>query len=323
MSNPAPESRKAPPKTLSVVAPCYNEEEVLHTLYTRLSTVVEKVGIPYEIVLVDDGSKDKTWVMLQDLAQKDSHVKAVKLSRNFGHQMALTCGLDQCSGEVILIIDADLQDPPELLPDMLKLWQEGYDVVYGKRSQRTGETWHKRMFAYIFYRLLTRLSGVYIPEDTGDFRLMDRKALNALLELKERHRFIRGMVSWVGFAQTPLYYQRSERAAGETKYPFRKSLILAVNAIISFSYSPLRLASYLGVIISYLAFVYILIIIGLKIAGINFPGYTSLMASILLLGGVQLMVLGIIGEYIGRIFEQGQGRPLYIVDKISGEPLRR
>lgn len=312
--------RQRQPLTLSVVAPCYNEEEVIHKLHSQLTAVLSSVKIPYEIILVDDGSRDRTWELMQELSASDPHIKGIHLSRNYGHQMALTCGLDQAKGEVILIIDADLQDPPELLPDMIALWKEGYDVVYGKRTRRAGETPAKRFFAFAFYRILTRIAGVSIPEDTGDFRLMDRSALDALLSLRERHRFIRGMVSWVGFKQTPIHYQRSERFAGETKYPFRKSLILALNAIVSFSYAPLRIASYLGVLISGLAFVYILVVILLKILGISFPGYTSLMASILLLGGAQLMVLGIIGEYIGRIFEQGQNRPLYIIDRIAGTP---
>jgi dolichol-phosphate mannosyltransferase len=303
-----------------VVAPCYNEEEVIHTLLSRLTEVLKSVNIPYEIVLVDDGSRDRTWELMQGLAASDSHLKCIKLSRNFGHQMALTCGLDQAAGEVILVIDADLQDPPELLPKMIEKWNEGYDVVYGKRSGRAGETAAKKFFAYAFYRILTRIAGVSIPEDTGDFRLVSRPALNALLSLRERHRFIRGMVSWVGFAQTPIHYQRSERFAGETKYPFRKSLILAFNAIVSFSYIPLRIASYLGFGVSIFAAMYIVIIIGLKIMGINVPGYTSMMATILLLGGSQLLVLGIMGEYIGRIFEQGQNRPLYLVDSIAGNP---
>lgn len=312
--------RNYSPKSLSVVAPCYNEEEVLDKLYARLIPVLDQVGVPYEVILVDDGSKDKTWPLLEALAENNPRLKTVKLSRNFGHQMALTCGLDHCNGELILIIDADLQDPPELLPKMIEKWKEGYDVIYGQRISRAGETPLKRFFAFAFYRILTRISGVSIPKDTGDFRLVDRRALNALLHLRERHRFIRGMVSWVGFAQTPIYYERSERAAGETKYPFKKSLILAFNAIISFSYAPLRIASYLGIGISGFAFLYILFVVALKIAGYSYSGYTSIMASILLLGGSQLIVLGIMGEYIGRIFEQGQNRPLYLIDRIKGEP---
>lgn len=320
MNIPHLSPRNRSPQSLSIVAPCYNEEEVAQVLVSRLTDVLKNFSFPYEIILVDDGSKDKTWPILEELAAKDTHLKVIKLSRNFGHQMALTCGLDQAKGEAILIIDADLQDPPELLGDMLKLWSQGYDVVYGKRKSRAGESIFKRFFAFAFYRLLTRIAGVSIPQDTGDFRLMDRKALNALLELRERHRFIRGMVSWVGFAQTPIHYERAERFAGETKYPFRKSLILAFNAIVSFSYAPLRIASYVGFATSVFAMIYIGIVIALKIMGINVPGYTSMMATILLLGGTQLVVLGIIGEYIGRIFEQGQSRPLYLIGKISGEP---
>ena len=312
--------RSQGPRSISIVAPCYNEEEVIHTLHHRLTEVVSALKINYEIILVDDGSRDKTWELMQTMAQADPHLKCIKLSRNFGHQMALTCGLDQAKGEVILVIDADLQDPPELLPKMLEKWREGFDVAYGKRSSRAGETAAKKFFAFAFYRILTKIAGVNIPEDTGDFRLLSRPALEALLSLRERHRFIRGMVSWVGFNQTPVFYQRAERFAGETKYPFRKSLILAFNAIVSFSYAPLRLATFLGFGISGFAVLYIFIVIGLKLAGISFPGYTSIMATILLLGGTQLVVLGIIGEYIGRIFEQGQSRPLYVVDLIAGNP---
>jgi glycosyltransferase involved in cell wall biosynthesis len=320
MALPKLTPRNRVPKSLSIVAPCYNEQEVARELVSRIDNAAQSTNIPYEIVLVDDGSKDDTWIILQELSKEYENLKVIKLSRNFGHQLALTCGLDQSKGEVILIIDADLQDPPELLPDMIKLWSDGFDVIYGKRQSRAGESVSKRFFAYSFYRILSKVAGVSIPQDTGDFRLMDRKALDALLSLKERHRFIRGMVSWVGFNQTPLIYKRAERFAGETKYPFKKSLLLAFNAIVSFSYAPLRIASYVGFATSIFAMLYIAVIILLKILGINVPGYTSMMATILLLGGIQLVVLGIIGEYIGRIFEQGQNRPLYIVSDISGEP---
>ncbi|NDC38588.1 MAG: glycosyltransferase [Proteobacteria bacterium] len=315
--------RKTPPQSLSVVVPCYNEQEVLLELHRRVAAAVVSSGIPSaEIILVDDGSKDSTWQLMTELQRKDPTLKVIRLSRNYGHQLALTCGLDHAGGEVVLIIDADLQDPPELLTDMLQLWQDGYDVVYGKRRRRHGERPLKRFFAYSFYRLISHITGIEIPSDTGDFRLIDRRALQALLTLREKHRFVRGMVSWIGYHQTPLMYDRPERFAGETKYPFKKSLKLAFDAITSFSYAPLRLASYMGAVLSGLSFLYILVVIGLKIAGINFPGYTSIMASLLLLGGVQLMVLGIIGEYVGRIFEQGQGRPLYFIDRIEGEPLK-
>ncbi len=309
------------PASLSLVIPCYNEEEVIHHLRDRLLSVLEPAGIPYEIVLVDDGSKDKTWSIMDSFAQENSRFKCIRLSRNHGHQLALTCGLDQARGEVVLIMDADLQDPPELLHEMLEKWKQGYDVVYGKRKKRHGESFSKKLFAAAFYRIFAKLTGFEMPQDTGDFRLMDRRAVEALQSLRERHRFIRGMVSWIGFAQTPVFYDRPERYAGVTKYPFRKSLFLAIDAITSFSYAPLRLASYVGAAFSALSFVYMIVVIGLKFAGINFSGYTSIMASLLLIGGVQLMFLGIIGEYIGRIFEQGQMRPLYLIDEVVGEPL--
>lgn len=313
--------QRSTPESISLVIPCYNEEEVLETLIKRIDEVMTSVGVKFELILVDDGSRDRTWPMLSDYQNRYSWIKAIKLSRNYGHQLALTCGLDQARGEVIVIMDADLQDPPELLPKMIERWAEGYDVVYGKRTARHGESPLKRFFAFMFYRTISRIIKLNIPQDTGDFRLLDRKALQALQSLRERHRFIRGMVSWIGFKQTPIEYERPARFAGVTKYPFKKSLVLAFDAITSFSYAPLRLASYLGIAVSAVAFLYILVVIGLKLAGINFPGYTSLMASILLLGGMQLIVLGLIGEYVGRIFEQGQMRPLYFIDTVLGEPL--
>jgi dolichol-phosphate mannosyltransferase len=272
-------------------------------------------------VLVDDGSKDNTWPLLCTFAHEVDFVKAVRLARNFGHQLAITCGLDQTQGEVVAILDADLQDPPELLPEMIARWSEGYDVVYGQRQSRQGETTSKKLFAFLFYRIFERIAGLKVPRDTGDFRLMDRRAVNALQSLRERHRFVRGMVSWIGHHQIAVPYARPERFAGTTKYPFRKSLFLAIDAITSFTYAPLRLASYLGLLTSLGAFFYILVVLALKILGVSVSGYTSLMASILLLGGVQLLGLGILGEYVGRIFEQGQGRPLYLIDRIHGEPL--
>lgn len=319
---PASAPLRTTPASLSIVIPCFNEEEVLDVLVTRLEESVTPLNIPFEVVLVDDGSKDRTWEILASYQTQKRNIKAVRLSRNFGHQLALTCGLDQARGEVVIIMDADLQDPPELLPAMLEKWREGFDVVYGKRSARHGESPAKRFFAFVFYRLITRIIKLEIPEDTGDFRLMDRKALRALQALRERHRFIRGMVSWIGFRQTPIFYERPQRYAGVTKYPFKKSLVLAFDAITAFSYAPLRLASYLGIATSFLAFTYICLVIILKLLGINVPGYTSIMASILLLGGVQLIVLGLIGEYVGRIFEQGQMRPLYLIDTVLGEPLQ-
>lgn len=313
--------RNRDPHSISLVIPCYNEEDVLPELRRRLQELVAQYSCPVEVVLVDDGSKDATWSLLTTYAGEDQFIKAVRLSRNFGHQTAITCGLDQTQGEVVVILDADLQDPPELIPQMIADWRDGYDVVYGQRRTRAGESAAKKFFAFAFYRIFEKVAGLKVPRDTGDFRLMDRRAVDALQSLRERHRFVRGMVSWIGYHQKALLYDRPERFAGTTKYPFRKSLFLAIDAITSFTYAPLRIASYLGVATSALAFCYILVVVLLKILGISFPGYTSIMASILLLGGVQLTVLGILGEYVGRIFEQGQQRPLYLVDQIHGEPL--
>ncbi len=315
--------RNRAPRSLSLVIPCYNEEEVLPELRRRLKELVAQYSFPVEVVLIDDGSKDNTWPLLHQYAQEDSFIKAIRLARNFGHQTAITCGLDQTRGEVVAILDADLQDPPELIPAMIDAWKEGYDVIYGQRRKRAGESLSKRFFAFAFYRIFEKVAGLRVPRDTGDFRLMDRRAVDALQSLRERHRFVRGMVSWIGYHQKAIQYDRPERFAGVTKYPFRKSLFLAIDAITSFTYAPLRIASYLGFATSIFAFLYIGVVIILKICGINFPGYTSIMAAILLLGGVQLSVLGILGEYIGRIFEQGQQRPLYLVDQIQGEPLGR
>ena len=319
---PQPSPRINPPKSLSVVVPCYNEELVVDELIRRLKEALTSLAVRYEIILVDDGSKDKTWEMLVAHQGQNPQLKIVRLSRNRGHQNALTCGLDQANGEIVLVMDADLQDPPELIPEMIAKWREGYDVVYGQRRERRGESISKKLFAHFFYRFFHLVTGFEIPADTGDFRLMDQRAVKALQTLRERHRFIRGMVSWIGFHQTPIVYDRPERFAGETKYPFRKSLFLAIDAITAFSYAPLRFASYLGISLSAMSFLYIFIVVGLKLLGINFPGYTSIMASVLLLGGVQLIVLGMIGEYVGRIFEQGQSRPLYFIDQIHGEPLQ-
>jgi glycosyltransferase involved in cell wall biosynthesis len=313
--------RDRDPLSISLVIPCYNEEEVFPELRRRLEALIKQYSMPFEIVLVDDGSKDSTWPLMSKFASECLSVKAVRLARNFGHQTAITCGLDQTRGEIVVILDADLQDPPELIPAMIEKWRHGYDVVYGQRESRSGESMSKLIFAFAFYRVFEKIAKLHVPRDTGDFRLMDRRAVDALQSLKERHRFVRGMVSWIGYHQTALPYARPERFAGTTKYPFRKSLFLAIDAITSFTYAPLRLASYLGLMTSACAFFYIGVVIALKILGVNFSGYTSIMASILLLGGVQLTFLGILGEYVGRIFEQGQHRPIYLIDRIHGEPL--
>lgn len=307
-------------ESISVVIPCHNEEQALPLLFSRLTPILEGCGAPFEIILIDDGSTDHTWELLVEAQRSNPSLKIIRLSRNFGHQIALSAGIDQARGTVTILMDADLQDPPELIPQMIAVWREGSDVVYGQRDDRESDSLPKRFFAYWFYRIMNRLSATKVPPDTGDFRLLDRRAINALRSLRENQRFIRGMVSWIGYKQTPIKYRRPPRAAGYSKYPFRRSLLLAIDAITSFSHLPLRMAVVLGLAISAFAFLYIVVVIGLKIAGINFRGYTSIMATMLLLGGVQLIVLGTLGEYIGRIFEQTKSRPLYLIDAVHGEP---
>ncbi len=309
-----------PSVPLSIVVPCYNEEGCLAELHRRLSAAAQGVaGDAYEIVLINDGSKDRTWPIMQELAASDPHLVAINLSRNHGHQLALTAGLDLCAGERILIIDADLQDPPELLGDMLKTMDEqNADVVYAVRRARAGETAFKRGTAKAFYRILFKLSEIEIPLDTGDFRLMSRRALDALLALPEQARFIRGMVAWVGFKQVPILYDRAERHAGETNYPLRKMLRLAVDAITGFSTAPLRFASHVGL---WLVAASVLLIgyIGVGFfTGSAIPGWTSLMLVVVVLGAVQMFVLGMIGEYLGRVYVEAKRRPLYIVAEIAG-----
>ncbi len=305
--------------SLSVVVPCFNEEEVLAELHRRLSAACRDLGASYEIVLVNDGSKDRTWPLMAELAATDPHVVAVNLSRNHGHQLALTAGLTVCRGARVLIIDADLQDPPELLPSMMAAMDAGADVVYGRRRQREGETATKKLTAALFYRLIARLTDVPIPEDTGDFRLMSRRALNVLLAMPERHRFIRGMVSWIGFRQEPIVYDRHARFAGVTKYPLSKMIRFALDAITAFSVKPLALASYVGLLSGLFALGLLIYSLGSWI-GLFGPsavrGWTSLMSVMALLGSVQLLVLGIIGEYLGRMYEQVKGRPLFIIESV-------
>jgi glycosyltransferase involved in cell wall biosynthesis len=305
---------------LSIVVPCYNEQECLAALHERLTGAARSaVGDDYELVLVNDGSRDHTWPMMRDLAASDRHLVAVNLSRNHGHQLALTAGLDLCRGDRILIIDADLQDPPELLGDMLEtMRREEADVVYGVRSSRAGETRFKRATAHAFYRMLARATDVDIPLDAGDFRLMSRRALDVLLSMPEQSRFIRGMVAWIGFRQVPFSYQRDERFAGETKYPLSKMIGFALDALTGFSSAPLKLASHASVwlaagsvlLIAYIAFAWL--------AGRSIPGWTSLMLVVVVLGAVQMFVLGMMGEYIGRLYSQAKQRPLYIVQEIAG-----
>lgn len=309
---------------LSIVIPCYNEEACLELLHRRLTAAArQSVGDDYEIVLVNDGSRDGSWPIMQRLSREDPHLVALDLSRNHGHQLALTAGLDLCRGERILIIDADLQDPPELLGPMLEVMErEQADVVYGVRQSRAGETPFKRATAHAFYRLLARATEIDIPVDAGDFRLMSRRALNALLAMPEQARFIRGMVAWIGFRQVPFQYDRAERAAGETKYPLRKMLRFAFDALTGFSSAPLKLASHFGLLLSAGSVLIVLYILYAFAMGQSIQGWTSLMLVVVILGAVQMFVLAMMGEYLGRLYSQAKNRPLYIVQEIAGPGLR-
>jgi glycosyltransferase involved in cell wall biosynthesis len=299
---------------LSVIVPMYNEEEVIEVTYRRLKDVLEPLGETYEIIFVDDGSRDKTASIVRALCKVDRKVKLVEFSRNFGHQIAVTAGMDHSSGRTVVLIDADLQDPPELIVDMVARWREGYDVVYGKRIERKGESWFKKMTAAMFYRLLRSMTSVNIPVDTGDFRLMDRKVCDALSSMRERSRFIRGLVSWAGFKQTSVDYVREERFAGETKYPLRKMIRLSLDAMTSFSTRPLKIASILGFVLSAVGFVYLIVVLFQRFfTDSTTQGWTSLIAISLLFHGITLSLLGILGEYIGRTYEEAKRRPLYLV----------
>ena len=308
---------------LSVVIPCYNEEACLELLHARVSAAARAaVGDDYEIMLINDGSKDGSWPVMQKLSAGDPHLVAINLSRNHGHQLALTAGLDLCSGEEILIIDADLQDPPELLTDMrATLVAEGADVVYAVRRKRDGESIFKLATAAAFYRVLDKVTDTPIPLDTGDFRLMTRRALDAFLSLPEQARFIRGMVAWVGFRQVPFVYDRQERHAGESKYPLSKMIRFALDAVTGFSTAPLRFASHAGLALTALSLLLILYIGIGWLTGRAIQGWTSLMLVVVILGAVQMFVLGMIGEYLGRLYVESKRRPLYLVADVAG-PVR-
>ena len=305
---------------LSIVVPCFNEEPCLAALHQRLTAAARAaVGTDYELVLVNDGSRDASWTRMQALAASDPKLVAVNLSRNHGHQLALTAGLDFCRGDAVLIIDADLQDPPELLGDMLATMREGQaDVVYGVRRSRAGETAFKRATAHGFYRLLSRATEVDIPIDAGDFRLISRRALDALMAMPEQARFIRGMVAWIGFKQVPFAYNRDARFAGETKYPLGKMVRFAFDAITGFSSAPLKLASHAGLALSLGSLLIIFYITYAWLSGQSIQGWTSLMLVVVILGAVQMFVLALMGEYIGRLYNQAKQRPLYIVQEIAG-----
>lgn len=305
---------------ISVVAPCYNEEPNVREFVRRVSGVLEGLGLQYEIILVDDGSRDGTYEAAVEIARANSAVSVIRFSRNFGHQAAVTAGMDHARGKAVVLIDGDLQDPPEVIGEMVAKWREGYEVVYGQRKTREGETWFKLFTANLFYRLLRFMTDKSIPADTGDFRLMDRVALEAMNRMRERHRFIRGMVSWVGFRQTPVMYDRKARRAGTTKYPFWKMFLFAIDAITSFSVLPLRLITLFGVVTIAAAVVMGLVVLWVRIfmPGYFIPGFPVLTLLLLFFGGAQLFSVGVIGEYLGRIYEEIKGRPLYIVRSIYG-----
>lgn len=324
--------------TFSVVVPIWNEEAVIPELYRRVVSIMEAVTrdsitnaahSTWELICVDDGSRDRSLELLLDLRAKDPRVKVLHFSRNFGHQIAITAGADFAEGDAVIVMDADLQDPPEVVSRMVEKWREGYEVVYAVRTSREGESFFKLFTASLFYRLLQRITDIHIPLDAGDFRLMDRRVVLAMRHLREQHRFMRGLSSWVGFRQIGIEYERAERYAGETKYPLRKMLRLATSAITGFSHVPLQLATYVGFSLAIFSLIAILVTVIMRLSGSNFfLGQATTLVSVLFLGGVQLIFLGIIGEYLGRIYDEVKQRPLYIVSQAYGfvpqatEPLR-
>lgn len=304
---------------ISVVIPVFNEEPVIKRTYERLSAVMEDMPYPYELLFVDDGSTDESLSILDGIADGDERVHLISFSRNFGHQAAVMAGIEYAGGDAVVLIDADLQDPPEIIPQMVEKWREGYDVVYGKRTKRKGEGVFKKITAYFFYRFLRSMTETDIPKDTGDFRLMDRRVCEWMRLLGEKRPFVRGLVRWVGFKQVSVEYVRDERAAGETKYPLKKMLGLATDGIFSFSYKPLKLAGYVGFALSLISFVYLVVVICQRLFTQQVqPGWASLMAIILFSNGIILIMLGILGEYLGRIYEEVKDRPLYIVARSRG-----
>lgn len=305
----------------SIVVPVYNEKDCIQEMYRRVSDVMNSLGETWELVIVDDGSRDGSTDQIRELGKLDKKVKPVIFARNFGHQIAVTAGLDYSQGKAVVIIDADLQDPPEVIRELIAKWREGYQVVYAIRGEREGENWFKTFTASFFYRLIQRITDVNIPLDTGDFRLMDRKVVDVLNSMREKHRFLRGMSAWVGFKSIGVTYNRAARYAGVTKYPLKKMLLLALNAITGFSYFPLQVATYIGFIAAGISIIIIPIVIIMRIIGSQaFFGQASTLLAVLFLGGVQLICLGILGEYIGRIYDEVKGRPLYIVSEAPEKP---
>lgn len=307
------------PQMLSVVVACFNEEEVIEETHRRLSQSVGTLLDDYEIIYVDDGSSDSSARKLAAIQVSDPHVIVICLSRNFGHQIAVTAGLEYARGDAVVLIDADLQDPPEVIADMVQRWREGFHVVYGVRESRAGETAFKKFSARVFYRLINRLSEIQIPLDTGDFRLMDKRVVSALRQMKEKHRLLRGMTSWVGFNQTAVPYARAARWAGESKYPLKKMLLLALDGIVSFSTLPLRIVTLIGISFSLISILGVIYALALRLLTSNWvPGWTLIFISLLLIGGLQLVCLGIMGEYIGRIYNETKDRPLFLVRETLG-----
>ncbi|MNZ23188.1 hypothetical protein D3C78_402920 [compost metagenome] len=303
----------------SVIVPMYNEEEVIEHTYTRLKQVMDCTGENYEIIFVNDGSRDRTEEIVKSICRSDPHVRLIQFSRNFGHQVAISAGMDYASGQSVVIIDADLQDPPEIILEMIDKWQEGYQVVYGRRLMRKGESVFKKVTAKLFYRVLGKLTQVDIPLDTGDFRLIDRQVCDVMKGLKEKNRFVRGLIGWAGFRQTSVEYVREERFAGVTKYPLRKMISFAADGITSFSHKPLKIASYIGVTLSLSSFVYLFVVLLQKWMELGtVPGWASIVAINLFFNGIVLMLLGVMGEYIGRIYDESKDRPLYIVREALG-----
>ena len=305
-------------KIISIIVPIYNEQEIINEFYRRLKAVLDNdlSGYGYEIIYINDGSKDNSLELLLKLRSNDQNIKIINFSRNFGHQLAVTAGIDSSIGDIVVLIDSDLQDPPELIPKMIEKWNDGFQVVYGQRIKRKGESIFKLATAKIFYRMINALSDVKLPVDTGDFRLMDKQVVDYLKQLREECRYIRGLVTWVGYKQTPIYYERDKRYSGETKYPIRKMIKFATNGLTSFSERPLFFAGYFGLIITLLTFIYVGFLIVEKFVSPHntITGWTSLIIAVLFFGGVQLMSLGIIGQYIGRIYREIKNRPLYVIN---------
>lgn len=315
-------TEEKPPFSLSIVVPAFNEAEMIAYCQQSLSEVVKELNADVEFIYVDDGSHDNTYEQLLCLAQKDKRISVIRLSRNYGKEIAMTAGMDKACGDAVVIIDADLQDPPELIHTFIQYWQQGYDVVYGQRQQRQGETLLKKLTANWFYRLMSHISRLDIPKDTGDFRLMSRRSVDALLKLREQHRFMKGLFTWVGFPQKAVQYTRHARHAGTSKWNYVQLFDLAVEGITSFSTTPLKLSTYMGIATALIAFIYaIFIIVKTLLFGDPVAGYPSLMVAVLFLGGIQLIAIGVLGEYIGRMFDETKNRPLYIVSEFTSSEL--